>query len=103
MRIENRPSDLQRAGSIKGPEGVKPETASRQSVAPLAGAARGDQVQISDAGRALAAQMERKDGPREALSPERISQIRQRILEGAYNSVEVVEEVAKRMLERGDI
>ena len=102
MRIDNRPADLHRAGTVKGVEGVKPETASRQS-ATQAAAPRNDQVQISDAGRALAAQLESRDGVRGSLSPERISEIRQRVLEGAYNSVEVVEEVAKRMLDRGDI
>lgn len=69
-------------------------------------APRNDRVQISDAGRALAAQaassaanMATADG----LSPDRVAQIRNRILEGAYNSVEVVDQVARRMLERGDI
>jgi hypothetical protein len=40
---------------------------------------------------------------RAELGPERVTEIRQRILEGAYNSIEVVDEVARRMLERGDI
>lgn len=102
MRIDNRPADLHRTGSVKGVEGVKPETSSRQSITQAA-ATRNDQVQISDAGRTLAAQMESKDGVRGSLSTERVAEIRQRILEGAYNSVEVVEEVARRMLQRGDI
>lgn len=102
MRIDNRPADLHRSGSVTGVEGVKPETASRQSINQAA-ASRNDQVQISDAGRALAAQMESKDSVRGSMSPERIAEIRQRILEGAYNSTEVVEEVARRMLQRGDI
>lgn len=99
MRIENRPIELSRTQGI---DGVKPETASRQSVTQAA-ASRGDEVRISDAGRALAAQVEGKDGAREGLSAERVAQIRQRIYEGAYNSAEVVEEVARRMLERGDV
>ena len=37
------------------------------------------------------------------LTPERIMEIRCRILKGAYASVEVVDEVARRMLERGDV
>jgi hypothetical protein len=37
------------------------------------------------------------------LTPERIAEIRGKILEGAYNSVEVVDQVARRMLEHGDI
>jgi len=100
MRIENRPIELNRG---QGVDGVKPETANRQAVTPAAAASRSDQVQISDAGRALSAQVEGPGGAREALSPERVAKIRQRVLEGAYNSVEVVEEVARRMLQRGDI
>ncbi len=100
MRIENRPIELNRGHGV---EGTKPETASRQAVAQAAPASRADQVEISDAGRALSAQVEEKDGARASLSPERVAQIRQRIFEGAYNSVEVVDEVARRMLDRGDI
>lgn len=38
-----------------------------------------------------------------ALSGERIDEIRGQILRGAYDSVEVVDRVARRMLEKGDI
>lgn len=62
---------------------------------------RGDNVQISDAGRALAAQA--SSGTRGELTPERISQVRERILSGAYNSLEVVDQVARRMLASGDV
>lgn len=66
-----------------------------------ANAQRGDKVQISDAGRALAAQA--NGGTRETLTPERISEVRERILSGAYNSLEVVDQVARKMLASGDI
>jgi negative regulator of flagellin synthesis FlgM len=64
-------------------------------------ASRGDRVQISDAGRALAAQA--NGGAREALSPERVAEVRERILSGAYNSLDVVDQVARKMLASGDI
>jgi hypothetical protein len=62
---------------------------------------RSDKVQISNAGRALAA----RDGAAESssLSPERIAELRQRVLDGAYNSLEVVDEVARRILAKGDL
>jgi hypothetical protein len=62
---------------------------------------RSDKVQISNAGRALAA----RDGAQEtsSLSPERIAELRQRVLDGAYNSLEVVDEVARRILAKGDL
>jgi negative regulator of flagellin synthesis FlgM len=67
------------------------------SAAPVA--ARNDQVQISDAGRALAA----RDSSKTSLDPARAAQIRQRVLDGAYNSLSVVDEVANRILKSGDL
>ena len=107
MKIYNSGSEILRSGYAQGPRGAaeggtKP-TAPVQPVAPVGRTS--DRVEISDAGRALAARetdsLEAKG--RTELSPERVGQIRQRILEGAYNSVQVVDEVARRMLERGDI
>jgi negative regulator of flagellin synthesis FlgM len=101
MRIDNRPAELLRNAQVTKIDGAKAEQAAKHSGS--ASQPRNDQVQISDAGRALAAQI---DGDREVrgeLSAERVAEIRQRILEGAYNSVEVVDEVARRMLKSGDI
>lgn len=66
-----------------------------------AAARRNDNVQISDAGRALAAQGSHDAS--ESLTPERIAEVRERILSGAYNSLDVVDQVARRMLSGGDI
>ena len=55
-----------------------------------------DSVQISDAGRALSAK------GASGLSTDRMAQIRSRIQEGAYNSLAVVDEVARRILDHGD-
>lgn len=106
MKIYNSGSEILRSGYSQGARGsteagAKP--APTQPVAPIGRA--GDKVQISDAGRALAARETASlDATgRAELSSERIGEIRQRILEGAYNSMEVVDEVARRMLERGDI
>ena len=63
-------------------------------------ALRPDSVSISDAGRAMAAQA--ADNGSE-LTPERISQIKERILSGAYNSLEIVDQVARSMVASGDI
>ena len=61
--------------------------------------ARVDRVEISEAGRALAAQGSEAAGP----SADRVSELRQRVLSGAYNSLEVVDQVARRLLETGDV
>ncbi|MEP6999255.1 MAG: hypothetical protein ABI969_02170 [bacterium] len=58
-----------------------------------------DGPQISGAGRTFAAQ-KRSD---ELLSPERTAQIRQRVLDGAYNSQSVIDQVARRILASGDL
>jgi len=44
----------------------------------------------------------RRDASRPDASPERIEEIRQRILDGAYNSLENIEQVARRILSSGD-
>ena len=62
---------------------------------------RSDKVQISDAGRALAARG--GDMPASDLDPARSAGIRQRILSGAYDTVEVVDAVARRLLASGDL
>jgi len=63
---------------------------------------RSDKVQISDAGRALAAR--ETDRTVEAgLDPIRASHIRKRVLSGAYDSLDVVDTVARRLLQSGDL
>jgi negative regulator of flagellin synthesis FlgM len=65
---------------------------------------RSDRVQISDAGRALSESLKPAGAENAAeLSPERVAEIRKRLLEGAYESVHVVDEVARRILGRGDV
>ena len=81
------------------------ETANRATPAggvpatPAATPARVDRVEISDAGRALAA----KGTEGSEMSADRVSELRQRVLSGAYNSLEVVDQVARRLLETGDV
>jgi anti-sigma28 factor (negative regulator of flagellin synthesis) len=59
---------------------------------------RSDTVEISDAGRAKAA--ESTAAPARSA---RLQDIRERILRGAYDTDEVVGEVARRILDRGDL
>lgn len=103
IRIQNTGFDHHRTDASKGVRGNGVEGSDRQATQPTTPAQRSDQVQISDAGRALAAQIEGKRAPGGELSADRISEIRQRVLSGAYNSTEVVNEVARRLLASGDI
>lgn len=84
------------AAPAKGPAGTTQPASPAQPSAP-----RNDSVQISDAGRALA-------GPggsarAASLSPERVADLRKKVLEGAYNSVQSVDQVAQRILKSGDL
>lgn len=103
MKIYNSGSEILRTGYGQSSRGAT-EAGSRPvaPTPPISPAGRaGDRVEISDEGRALAAA-----GKKTAagdLSPERVSELRQRVLAGAYDSVQVVDEIARRMLDRGDI
>lgn len=58
-----------------------------------------DTVSISDEARALAS-----GSPTQAASRiERVEDVRQRVLLGAYNTAEMAGEVARRILQRGDL
>lgn len=73
-----------------------------QRVAPTpASIDRSDKVEISDAGRALAARDDA--GSSTPLDPARADRIRGRILSGAYDTLEVVDAVARRLLDSGDL
>lgn len=99
MRI-NPASSIQQAEQLNRlRDGAAP--ASGSPVPSAAPVARVDRVEISEAGRALSAQ---GAGDVEGeMSPERVAELRQRVLSGAYNSLHVVEQVARRMLQRGDV
>lgn len=58
-----------------------------------------DRVEISDAGRAKSVKVD----PVSSDRADRIAEIRRRVLEGAYNADAVVADVARRILDRGDV
>ena len=95
----------------KGPGPIRPETTQTsqparpvdsdgvRAITPAPSSAdRSDKVSISDAGRALAA----RDGS-STLDPSRASAIRDRVLSGAYDTLEVVDAVARRLLDSGEL
>jgi anti-sigma28 factor (negative regulator of flagellin synthesis) len=101
MKIYNTSSEILRSDQTRE---LQKNAGNRQKASapqPAAAAPRSDKVQISDAGRAMAA--EAAKSTRGELSAERISEVRERILSGAYNSLEVVDQVARKMLASGDI
>ena len=80
-------------------------TRSGEPAKPVAPAAqsqpRRDSVQISDTGRSLASRVEAEQ--RAQLDPERVAELRRKVYEGAYNALDVVDQVARRILTRGEL
>lgn len=102
MRI-NPGSQLQQAELVnRTREAGAAAPSSAVPATPAAPAARVDRVEISAAGRALAAEGAGAASP-EPMSPERLAELRQRVLGGAYNSLAVVDQIARRMLQSGDV
>ncbi len=58
---------------------------------------KSDSVQISDAGRRLSTEQ------KASVDPERVAELRNKVLTGAYNTLDVVDQVARRILQRGDL
>jgi hypothetical protein len=71
-----------------------PKAAPNSGSAPAAPAPRTDRVELSAQGKALS---------QASLTPERTAQIRQNILQGAYDATHVVSQVAQAILKSGDI
>ncbi len=65
------------------------------------GPTKSDSVQISDAGRSLAGRASADNNT--AFDPERVAELRTKVLTGAYNTLDVVDQVARRILSRGDL
>jgi anti-sigma28 factor (negative regulator of flagellin synthesis) len=104
MKINGRPYELPRPiGPAANPTGgtgrkeTQPDAAGASSSRP----SRTDSVEISSAGRALAG-VDPTAESSSSLTPERLAELRQRVLEGAYNSVDLADQVARRILDRGD-
>ena len=101
MKIYSSSSEILRSDQARD---LQKSASSREkpvAAQPASPVQRSDKVQISDAGRALAAQA--TSSPRGELTPERIAEVRERIFSGAYNSLDVVDQVARKMLASGDI
>lgn len=83
------------------PNGNTAEPRPTEPVGPASGVTKSDSVQISDAGRSLAGRLEKEQN--DAFDPARVAELRTKVLNGAYNTLDVVDQVARRILSRGDI
>lgn len=81
---------------------VGPTNAQGQAAAtPVEPVRKTDSVELSDSGRSLAKRLNVEQ--RAELDPERTAELRRKVLEGAYNTLDVVDQVARRILQRGDL
>jgi hypothetical protein len=105
MRISDKSAEVLRTDVIKQQPLKAPDGNARGITHPILPVRQADQVQISDAGRALAARVSNAgaEAPPAEIGAERAAEIRKRVLEGAYNSLDVVDQVARRILASGEL
>ena len=105
MRADEMNPEPMRSGLAKKVRETRDGTANRASPKQTPAADHVVEREITEASRTSAPRPDARPDDEAApkLGPERIMEIRFRILKGAYASVEVVDEVARRMLERGDV
>lgn len=101
MRIEKNTTDIHRAEAAR-PVHAAPAATPGSPVAPVAPAGGSDRVELSPEARALAARLDQA-GEGQELTPERIAALRQRIRDGVYDAPEMADEVARRVLDSGDL
>lgn len=89
-----RRSDRSREVNILPVETRKPSITRRPSQVE-----KHDRVEISDAGRARTMRLE----PTASGEVGRLAEVRRRVMTGAYDADGVVGEVARRILDRGDV
>ena len=102
MRINPNGNMVQQAGQAsRGRESASRIPPADGTLAPPRPAAQcADRMEIPDDGHELAAEAPETAG---TMSAERMAELRQRIDGGAYNSLEVVDQVARRLLDKGDV
>jgi anti-sigma28 factor (negative regulator of flagellin synthesis) len=99
MPIDNvRPERAGTAGEVKRSEAAEPAV---RAPRPAPKAERTDRVEISQEGRELA--LRRLDDAAGSLSAERIEALRMRIAAGFYDSPDVIDRVARNILDSGEL
>jgi anti-sigma28 factor (negative regulator of flagellin synthesis) len=91
-----------RASGIQRPKG-EGNTNGKDESDSVSSGGRSDRVEISPEGRILSTQAQSSLDEVEDLSQEQVTLIRQRIQDGTYDSPEVAEEVARQLLNTGDL
>ncbi len=98
MKINTNYPDPIRSGNTGGAQRPASSTTDvpARAVDPVAPVSRRtDSVEISAYGKSLSEAA--------SIDPERITEIRRKVFEGAYDSLDLVDQVARRILLRGDL
>jgi anti-sigma28 factor (negative regulator of flagellin synthesis) len=99
MHVNKIAADMIRAEALQRTQAPATVQTPVEAVPPARAA---DAVEISDAGLALAGG-ETARQPVASLDPQRVDQIRSSILSGAYNSLEMADQVARALMRSGDL
>jgi hypothetical protein len=73
----------------------------QSATTPVAPVPKTDSVQLSESGKSMSRKLDAEF--RDTLDPERTMELRRKVLEGAYNTLDVVDQVARRIMQRGDL
>lgn len=99
MHVNKIAGDMIRTDAVQR---VQEPATSQTPVEPVAPVRAADAVQISGAGLALARGGATRQ-PASSLDPRRADQIRSSILSGAYNSLEMIDQVARAVIRSSDL
>ena len=99
MHVNKIAADIIRTDALQRAQGSAAPQAAVDPVAPARGT---DAVQLSEAGLALATDGTAKP-PVSTMDQTRVDQIRSSILSGAYNSLEMADQVARAVMRSGDL
>jgi hypothetical protein len=99
MHVNKIAADMIRTDALQRVQGQAAPQDPIEPASPVRGA---DAVQISDAGLALAGDGE-TSSTTSSLDPRRADQIRSSILSGAYNSLDMADQVARAVIRSGDL
>ena len=99
MHVNKITADMVRTEALQR---TQTAAATQAPVEPAPAVRGADAVEISDAGLALATGGTTGQAA-SALDPHRVEQIRARILSGAYNSLEMADQIARAVIRSGDL
>lgn len=101
MQVGKVVGEITRADAVRS---AQQAAAEKPREVPTTEVQRADQVNISDAGRALATSgADNGDTDAARLDSRRTDEIRSRILSGAYNSLDMADNVARSIMRSGDL